>query len=262
MEILKNHLFRFLFLSLFVLQAFCSSAQKKNFYEIKIYHLASDSQMTIVDHYLEVAYLPALHRMGIGKIGVFKPLANDTATDKKIYLLIPFHDLNEVAVLPGKLQKDEKYLNADKAYTQAVYNKPPFSRIESILLQAFDSFPVLKKPVLSGPMTDRIYELRSYEGPTEAIHANKIDMFNKGGEFDIFKRLNFNIVFCAEVISGTHMPNLMYMPTFENMADHDIHWKNFGSDPKWKSLSSLPGYQNNVSHIDVVFMHPASYSDL
>jgi len=78
----------------------------------------------------------------------------------------------------------------------------------------------------------------------------------------LFKKLGFNAVFYASVLSGAHMPNLMYMTSFENMASREQHWKTFGSDPFWKNLSASPEYQHNVSHIDIVFLHPTDYSDL
>ncbi|MGF2413297.1 MAG: NIPSNAP family protein, partial [Ferruginibacter sp.] len=102
---------------------------------------------------------------------------------------------------------------------------------------------------------------RSYESATEKIFANKVHMFNEGNEIDIFKRINANAVFYSEVIAGSHMPNLMYMTCYENKADRDAHWKNFGSDPAWKKLSAMPEYQHNVSHIDITFLQPLEYSD-
>ena len=86
-------------------------------------------------------------------------------------------------------------------------------------------------------------------------------MFNEGDEVGLFKRLNFNAIFYAEVVAGGKMPNLMYMTSFENMADRDAHWKSFGSDPAWKKLSAMPEYKNNVSHIDIMFLRPTDYSD-
>ena len=52
------------------------------------------------------------------------------------------------------------------------------------------------------------------------------------------------------------------MTSFANMPDREAHWKAFGADPEWKKLSSKPEYQNNVSHIDITFLRPATYSDL
>jgi hypothetical protein len=115
---------------------------------------------------------------------------------------------------------------------------------------------------LRGPKTERIYEIRSYEGPTERYFAGKVQMFNAGGEIPLFARLGFNAVFYASVLAGSHMPNLMYMTSFDNMAAREQHWKDFNSDPFWKQLVAEPQYQHNVSHVDIVFLHPADYSDL
>ena len=86
-------------------------------------------------------------------------------------------------------------------------------------------------------------------------------MFNAGGEVVLFDELGFNAVFYAEVLSGNKMPNLMYMTTFENQEIRDDLWKSFGDAPKWKEISSMPKYQNNVSHIDRIFLYPTEYSD-
>jgi hypothetical protein len=73
--------------------------------------------------------------------------------------------------------------------------------------------------------------------------------------------LKFNAVFYAEVLSGSHMPNLMYMTTFNSKEDRDKHWETFSNDPVWKTLVALPEYQHNVSKADIIFLHPAEYSD-
>ena len=119
----------------------------------------------------------------------------------------------------------------------------------------------MKLPKLNSPNSERVYELRSYESATEKIFQNKVKMFNEGGEIDFFRRINFNRVFYSSVIDGSKMPNLMYMTTFENMADRDAHWKSFVDDPFWKTLSTMPEYQNNVSRNDITFLRPVSYSD-
>ena len=86
-------------------------------------------------------------------------------------------------------------------------------------------------------------------------------MFNQGGEIALFQRLNFNAIFYSAVISGSRMPNLMYMTSFENMDDRNAHWKTFGSDPEWKKLSALPEYQNNVSRNETILMRALPFSD-
>lgn len=238
-------------------------AAKQEFYSIRIYQLKSTQQEEKVDQYLKDAFIPALHRQGIPKIGVFKPIANDTASIRRIYVLIPFSSLEQFASLNARLDKDAQYLADGKDYLDALHNDPPYIRLENILLQAFPGMPRLEAPTtLKGPASEHVYELRSYEGPTEKYFTNKVEMFNKGDEIGLFKRLGFNAVFYASVLSGAHMPNLMYMTSFDDMAARDAHWKTFGADPYWKELSARPEYQNNVSHIDIVFMHPAPYADL
>jgi NIPSNAP len=88
-----------------------------------------------------------------------------------------------------------------------------------------------------------------------------VQMFNQGDEVGLFKRLGFNAVFYADVISGNRMPNLMYMTTFANQASHDAHWKAFVDDPYWKKLSAMPEYQHNVSKINIYLLRPTEYSD-
>lgn len=237
-------------------------APQRSYFQIRIYQLKNQEQEQRIDQFLEHAFIPALHRAGIDKIGVFKPIGNDTASIRRIYVLIPFNSLDQFTKLPSLLSKDNQYATDGKNYIDAVYNDPAYLRMESILLQAFTGMPTLAVPGLKGPSSERIYELRSYEGASEKIYENKVRMFNDGDEISLFKRLEFNAVFYAEVISGAHMPNLMYMTSFENMPAHDQHWKSFGDDPVWKKLSSMPEYQNNVSHIDITLMHRTDYSDL
>ncbi|MEI7587606.1 NIPSNAP family protein [Runella sp.] len=117
-------------------------------------------------------------------------------------------------------------------------------------------------PKLNGPKNERIYELRSYESYTEKIYQNKVKMFNAGGEVKLFSRLGFNAVFYGDVISGSHMPNLMYMTTFENKASRDAHWKAFVDSEAWKKLIADPQYMNNVSKNTSYFLYPAEFSDI
>jgi NIPSNAP protein len=240
-----------------------SFASKQEFYALRIYQLKTKEQEERVDKFLQAAFLPALHRFGVPKVGIFKPVGNDTALIRRIYVLIPFRSLDQFTRFPESLKKDRQYLQDGKDYLDATHNDPPYIRFGTILLQAFPGMPKLEAPTaLKTPPSEKIYELRSYEGPTEKFFSNKVQMFNQGGEIGFFSKLGFNAVFYASVIAGDHMPNLMYMTSFDNMASREQHWKAFGEDPFWKKLSSAPEYQNNVSHIDIVFLHPTDYSDL
>ena len=86
-------------------------------------------------------------------------------------------------------------------------------------------------------------------------------MFNAGGEVKLFDDLDFNAVFYAEVISGSQMPNLMYMTTHADQATRDANWKNFVDSEVWSKLKVMPKYQNTVSRNDTKLLYPTEYSD-
>jgi NIPSNAP len=252
-----------LLLCTFLLPAFvyCGNKAKKEIYQLTIYQYNTAAQEMVLNNYLKNALLPALHKKGYKNIGVFKSLANDTSAIKMLYVYMPVKSFDEQLTIAEKINKDSVYIAAAAEYNNAVYKNPPYTRMEVILLKAFPLAPQMQLPKLTASKNERVYELRSYESVTEKIFANKVHMFNEGGEIALFKRLNFNAVFYAEVIAGSRMPNLMYMTTFENKTDRGAHWKSFVDSPEWKKLSALPEYQNNVSHIDITFLQPLEYSD-
>ena len=238
-----------------------SSTQQREFYQLKTYTFDTEEQVQITSRYLKDAYLPGLKNLGFSPIGVFRPRLNEADSAKKILVLIPFSSLEQFLNLEDSLAKDQTYLSAGHEYLSASHKQPPYQRIESVLLKAFVDMPQMQTPKLDGPRPDRIYELRSYESPTEMYYSNKVDMFNAGGEVKLFDRLEFNAVFYGEVLSGSKMPNLMYMTTFSDQASRDSLWNAFGEAPEWKELVAMPKYQDNVSHADIVFLYPTEYSD-
>lgn len=259
---------KYYILGIFVLHTFFiaqAHAQMKKmdreFYEIKLYHFTTTDQEEILDKYLSEAFIPAMHRLGIKHIGAFKPIENDTAANKRLYVLIPLSSLDQLIMLPQQLQKDTGYVQKSKSYTDAAYNAAPFTRTESIILRAFKFAPQSVLPNLKGDKKDRVYELRNYESATEKLHRNKVHMFNEGGEIPLFKRLNFNAIFYGEVIAGSRMPNLMYMTCFESLADREAHWQSFRGDAEWMELSVKPEYKNNVLKNEQILTRTTPYSD-
>ncbi len=210
---------------------YAGKAPAREFYQLTVYHFNNETQEKVIDNYLKNALIPALHRMKLEKIGVFKPWSNDTAADKRLYVLIPVQSLDMVTKIHAKLLTDKAYQTDGAEYINAVYTAPPYARMETILLEAFSLAPKMQLPALKSDKKDRVYELRSYESATEKIYRNKVQMFNQGDEIGLFKRLNFNAIFYGEVIAGSKMPNLMYMTSFENMDDRNNHWKTFSADP-------------------------------
>jgi hypothetical protein len=238
-----------------------ANAAERDFYQIQVFQLAGKAQEDRVDQYLKTAYLPALHRAGVAKVGVFKPIAAEASAGKQIIVWLPLATLDQLDQLQTSLAKDAAYQAAAIDFLNAPYNNPPFSRKESILLKAFPDAAHYALPKLNTPPSERIYELRSYESPTEHLFRQKVKMFNEGGEIKIFQSLDFNAVFYAEVISGSTMPNLMYLTTFADMKTHDAHWDAFRNHPEWKKLSGLEAYKHTVSKAVKTLLHPTEYSD-
>ncbi len=233
----------------------------REFYELKIYTIKDKEQEEQVDYFLQNAFIPGLHAVGIQPIGVFKPLETDSTFGKRIFVLIPYRSLDDVLKITSKLYSSPTFNEQGKKYLDAVYSNPPYVRIESIILRAFVGMKKMEAPAFNTSRTERIYELRSYESATERIYQNKVRMFNEGDEISLFKRLGFNAVFYADVIAGSRMPNLMYMTSFASQTSHDEHWKSFIEDPSWKKLSSMPEYQHNISKMNIYLMRPTPYSD-
>jgi hypothetical protein len=263
--------FRFLIFSLisgilitslsFAAQSEAIKPPARQYYQIVVYHIKDKAQEQRLDKYLSEAYLPFLHRSGIKTVGVFKTANIDTAADKRVYVYLPFNSLSDFSKISQTLETDKDLMQKGAEYLNAKYDDAPYIRKESILLQAFTGMPVLKKPEFTEPKSGRLYELRSYESPTELANLKKVQMFNQE-ELEIFDRIGSKPVFYAEVLAGSRMPNLMYMTTYSSPASREEHWKVFSSDPKWKRISALPEYQHVVNKSEMIFLVPTDYSDL
>mgnify|MGYP003332062539 CR=1 FL=1 len=252
------------FLPLTVLCLFSLAQNKKtgkNFFELRVYEYKTDKQQDMIDQYLKDAFMPYMQSKGVHKIGVFAAITNDTAAVKKMYVLVPYKSLAQIPELHRGLMADKMVAEKGAEYINATMDAPAYTRIVNYILEGFRFAPTLMLPKLNSPMEEHIYELRSYEGPSEKKYLNKVEMFNEGGETDIFSRLNFNPVFYAETISGPTMPNLIYMTSFENMKDRDAHWAAFKDDAQWKALLARKEFDKTVSKNVTLFLKARPYSD-
>ncbi len=178
----------FIFFSLLLISPVMYSKEiNKDFYQVKVYHLKNNDQVNMTEQFLKDAYLPALHRNGIKNIGVFKPVNNDTAAAKFIYVLIPFSSAEAWKKISEHIEQDDTYKSAAKNFIEAPSTSAAYERVESILLEAFSGQPHLVLPPSKN--AERVFELRSYESPTEHLYEKKVAMFNTGGEIQIFNRL-------------------------------------------------------------------------
>lgn len=235
-----------------------SKKSGQEFYELRVYTLKNEAQEKGIENYFQAAAIPALNRLGSKTVGVFKELKPEGQT--KIYVLIPFASLDDYLKVEEKLAKDATYQQAAAAYLNAPATEPAYDRIQSSLMKAFAHMPKLVVP----EKRERIFELRRYESASEAAGKKKIEMFNEKGEIDIFKRVGLTPVFFGETLIGEMRPNLTYMLTFDDMAEHDRNWKAFGGDAQWQQIRSIPEYADAkiVSRITRTFLVPSIASQI
>jgi hypothetical protein len=232
-----------------------AKAPPREFYELRQYRLRMGPKQKIFDDYFRNAALPALNRAGISPVGVFNVMVGpDSPTT---FVLLPCASLETLLAAKEKIMADDDYQKAGGEFLDAAATDPAFVRIESSFLRAFAGMPKLEVPTAK----TRVFELRTYESPTEKTGRKKVEMFNNG-EIPIFRRAGLAPVFFGETIIGARMPNLTYMVTFADAAERAKNWAAFGSDPDWKHLSGLPEYANIVSNITNELLQPAGYSQI
>ena len=233
----------------------------REYYELRQYKLENGPQGKLTNQYLDEALIPALNRMGMKNIGVFDLyLGSETPM---LYMLIPSDSLESLVGAELKLAQDEEYQKAGAAFLKAPAKEPPYVRIESQLLIAFEGHPKLTLPPVTAKHGSRVFQLRTYESPTNADHRIKVDMFHHG-EFTFFEKAGFWQVFYGDALIGPRMPHLTYMLSFPDLGEMKSMWAAFMNDPDWKKLSGSPTYsfESIVSNIDSLILNPTSYSQI
>jgi hypothetical protein len=237
------------------------SGVPREYYEIRKYHLQTGPQVALTERYLAEALIPALNRLGIAPVGAFHlDIGPDTPT---LYLLLPSTKLEVLVTAELHLVKDEQFMKAAEPFWNAPAATPAFQRIESSLLAAFEGWPKLTPPAATARNGKRIFQLRTYESPSNQDHVRKVEMFHHG-EFEIFQNAGFGQVFYGDTLIGSRMPNLTYMLSFGDLNELNSKWNVFRDDPAWKKLKALPRYSSEeiVSNISNLILSPAAYSQI
>lgn len=236
-------------------------ASKREFYQLRRYNLKSGPQLKLTEEYLSGALLPALGRMGMGPVGAFKlDFGQETPA---YYVLIPGPSPDDLASLDWHLGKDEDFLKIAEPFWHATATSPAYQRVEISLLAAFEGWPKLTPPAAAAARAKRIFQLRTYESPSDFDHVRKVEMFHSG-EFEIFLKAGFHPVFFGDTLFGSRLPNLTYMLAFENMAELDAKWDVFRNAPEWKKLSGDPrfAFDQIVTNISNVLLSPLACSQV
>jgi hypothetical protein len=239
-------------------RARATRAGGRHYFELRTYEIASEEQKAGFDRFAKEAFIPALNRLGIGKVGVFYPHEGLSP----IHVLIPHPSVDSFATLTERLLDDAEFLVKGSEFLNAPRDNPAYTNLEISLHKAFDAMRMLETPI---DVPGRIFQLRIYESPSVKTNQKKIEMFN-GAEIDIFRRTGLHPVFFGETLAGTKMPNLTYMLVFRDMDERKANWQKFGGDPEWKELRSKPEYGDKVilrdQGITNLYLRPAEYSQI
>ncbi|HTQ60941.1 MAG TPA: NIPSNAP family protein [Candidatus Solibacter sp.] len=243
------------------LQNAATVEKSREYYELRKYHVQSGRQQKITDAFLRDALVPALNRLGIIPVGVFNVEVGETGP--MYHVLLPAASVDILATAEARLGQDAEYLKAGAPFLAAPADQPAMVRMGSSLMVAFEGCPKLKLPAAMTEHKDRLFELRTYESPSDQDHRRKVEMFNSG-EFEVFEKAGFWQVFFGDVLIGTKLPCLTYMVGFPSLADRASEWKTFGSLPEWKKLTSSPRYsfESIVSNITNTILRPTDYSQI
>jgi NIPSNAP protein len=238
-----------------------SSGHGREFYQVRRYELTSGPQSKLTETYLSDALIPAVSKLGMGPVGAFRL---DFGPETPVYyVLIPGPDAGALAEVDLKLAQDKVFLRAADSFWSAPASAPAFQRVEYSLLAAFEGWPKLTPPPGAATKAKRIFQLRTYESPSYRDHVVKVKMFHSG-EFDIFAKAGFHMVFFGDTLIGTRMPNLTYLLSFADSAELDAKWDVFRNDPNWKKLSADPtfAFEPIVSNITNLLLSPLSASQI
>ena len=233
----------------------------REFYHLRRYNLLSGNQLKLTESFLAGALIPALTRRGMGPVGAFKlDIGPETPA---YYLLIPGPSAEALAELDLRLSEDAEFLKAADPFWNATAAAPAFQRVEISLLAAFMGWPKITPPPSSASKAKRMFQLRTYESPSNGEHVRKVEMFHSG-EFEIFINAGFHPVFFGDTLVGSRMPNLTYMLSFADMTELEAKWDVFRNDPAWKKLSSNPRYAFDpiVTNISNLMLSPLDCSQI
>jgi hypothetical protein len=242
-------------------QAQAATARSREFYQIRRYHLQNGPQTALTESYFADALIPALTRMGMGPVGAFRlEFGSETPI---FYALIPSSSIEALVELDLRLAKDADFLKAAEPFWSAPATAPAFERVEVSMLAAFEGWPKITPPPSTAAKAKRIFQLRTYESPSDRDHVRKVEMFH-AGEFEIFVNAGCHPVFFGDTLIGPRMPNLTYMLSFADAADLDARWDVFRNDPAWKKLSADPhySYEAIVSNISNLILSPLAASQI
>lgn len=229
---------------------------KQKLLDWRHYQCPTAEKRDLVLRFWKEAGIPGLNRIGIKPVGVFLEMPD--ANDYSVCTLAAYPDLATYLAVPERLGEDQAFVDAGTEYLTTEKNDPAYERISNKLMWSFSGYPDIKVPRTG----DRIFELRTYESHNEWKAILKVEMFNDGGELDIFEQVNLDGVFYGRALSGPDLPNLMYMLAYKDDAEKKKNWDAFRTNADWNVLKDNDRYGDTVSKIHSKMLIPADCSQI
>lgn len=243
-----------------VLPLSAATTEDRCFYEWIRFESLNNSQKGRLDQYLQRAAIPALNRLGIEPVGVFRPRYGANGADT--FVLIPHKSFESFLTAKDNISQDPQFQQAGAGLIDADMGNPLFYRHETALLRAFSHLPSLNVPTHIKGKSSRQFQVRVYESHSADKAKLKIEMFNEGGEIALFKETGLNPMMFGETLAGPRMPNLTYILAFESMEEQIKAWQAFINSEGWKNMKDLPRYKDTVSSITDFILTPTGYSQI
>ena len=232
---------------------------KNSLFHLVWFYMRTGPQVERTTKYLNGVFLPAARRAGLGPIGFFSPVIGEHSP--YVLSLVTYPSFASMETAHAHFAEDQEFAKGWDAYNDIA--DPPYVRMESTLLRAFDGMPALAVPATDAQHASHIFEMRVYESVNEKASRRKMKMF-EDGEIGIFRRLGMTPVFFSQTIVGRNLPSIAYMLAFDDLAARDRLWRNFGADPEWQKLRVQPGLSDAeiVSNITNTILRPLAFSQI
>ncbi len=234
----------------------------RQYLELRKYSLLPGSRRQRFMDFIAGAAIPALNRVGVPTVGAFTVQFGQNTPAPLLYLLLNYPSLEAWSTARYALAADEQFMAEGGPVLGAPLSDPAYLRVETTLMHAFRGMPRVEVPRQKKDGKNRIFELRIYESHSVIAAIRKIEMFNGGGELQLFRDTGLNPVFFGETLAGAQMPNLAYMLCHDDMAARDANWKKFVESDGWKALKAREEYKDTVSNITDIILRPTSFSQL
>ena len=127
---------------------------------------------------------------------------------------MPSSKLETLVTADLQVAKDDVFMKAAAPFWDAPAGSPPFIRIESSLLRAFEGYPRVTPPASAATKGKRIYQLRQYQSPTNMDQLSEKSKCFIMASLASSPRRAPQGVFYADTLIGPRLPNLTYMLSF------------------------------------------------